>query len=111
VFRRLVQDVVRAFDRGVERLLDHEVFAGPDGRKRGLQVQRRWRGDTHRVQPGLREQRVHIVRSVRHAVLGGERFRGSARAAHHTHQAPTTCGRDGTRMKMRDGAGADETEA
>jgi hypothetical protein len=59
----------------------------------------------------LREQCIHIVRGVRQAVLGGELFRRRARAADHTHQASTTCGRDRTRVKMRDGAGADETEA
>ena len=60
--RGFVQDVIRAFDGGVERLLDHQMFAGTDRRERGHEMQRRRRGDAHRVEPGLREQLIDVVR-------------------------------------------------
>ncbi len=59
----LLQDVVRAFDRRVERLLDHQVFTGADGRERRLEMQRRGRRDAHRVQAGLLKQLADARRS------------------------------------------------
>ena len=54
--RGFVQDVIRAFDRGVERLLDHEVLARADGRERRNEMQRRRCRDANRIEAGLREQ-------------------------------------------------------
>jgi hypothetical protein len=53
----LAQDVIGAFDRRIERLLDHQVLAGADRRQRRLQVQRRRRGDAHRIEARLLQQR------------------------------------------------------
>ena len=105
-----MQDVIRAFDGGVERLLDHQVFAGADRRERGHEMQRRRRGDAHRIEAGLREQLGHVVRREADAVLGGELLRGGARAADHSHEPAAARGRDRARVEMRDGARADETE-
>ncbi len=105
-----MQDVIRAFDGGVERLLDHEMFAGADRRERGHQVQRRRRGDAHRIEPGLREQLIHVVRREAHAVLRRELLGGGARAADDPDQAAAVGSRHGARVEMRDGACADESE-
>ena len=58
---RLAQDVVGALHRRIERLFDHQVLAGADGRERGLQVQRRRRGDAHRIEARLFQQFVQVV--------------------------------------------------
>ena len=105
-----VQDVIRALDGGVERLLDHQVFAGADRRQRRHEMQRRRRGDAHRVEPGLRQQLIHVIRRETDAVLGREFLGGGARAADDADQPAAAGGGHGARVEMRDRARADETE-
>ena len=105
------QDVIGAFDRGVERLLDHEVFAGADRRERRLEVQRRRGGDAHRIEPGLRRA-VHACRPWRNRCRARARTSRRWRARRLTTPDQPAAARSGhgARMEMRNGARADESE-
>jgi hypothetical protein len=111
MFFRFVQDVIGAFDGGIERLLDHQMFARADRGKRRFEMQRRRRGDADGIESGLLQQRVHVIGGEANAMFARELLGRAARSARHPHQPSALRGRDPTRMKMRDGAGADEPES
>ena len=92
------------------RLLDHQMFAGADRGQRRFQVQRRGRGDAHRIQPRLPQQFIEIIAGETDAVFPREALGGAAAATDDADQFAAVGPGHGARMEIGDGARADEAE-